>query len=308
MLTRETFTGPWAGLPVSWTAGNELDLDTYQGDVERCCQANVPGIYTAGTTGEFYAMELDEFQQVTVATIEAARSYPIPVMIGVTSTYTLGAERRAAWAAEAGADAIQVALPFWQAVDDAQIVPFFEAVSAASGHLPLSIYETTRTKTTLSLDQHRAIQQALPNYLMVKANEGTLGCTPEGCQQLSQWVNVFVNESLWQQLQPCGARGACSAIVYWNPRVLLGYWQAVCEGADVAVDLGKKIDALSTFLGEYFQPRGFTDTAYDRMGAVASGFLRTSLVNRGPYVSPTAADVASLQAWYRDHFPEMLQL
>ena len=309
MLTRETFTGPWAGLPVSWTDRNELDLEIYQADVIRCCQADVPGIYTAGTTGEFYAMELDEFQRVTEATVKAAADFPIPVMIGVTSTYTRGAERRAAFAAEAGADAIQVALPFWLPIDNDRLLPFFQAVSAASGHLPLSIYETTRCKTTLTLEQHRMIQQSLPNYLMVKANEGTIGCTVDGCRELSKQVNVFVGESKWRKLVPCGARGSCSSIVYWNPRVLLSYWQAInAEQGDDVARLADRFDSLAAFLGEYFGSRGFTDTAYDRLGAVTSGFLQTSLLNRAPYVSPTEDDVKVLQEWYREHFSEMLQL
>ena len=194
MLTRETFTGPWAGLPVAWTDDDRFDEATYRADVARCCEAGVPGMYTAGTTGEFYAMELDEWKAVTRATVEECHAQGKPAMIGCTSTYNLGAARRAVYAAELGADAIQVALPFWMEIGDQQIVPFFKEVAEASGGLPLSIYETMRAKKVLTLDQHRAIKDAVPSYLMVKANEGTAGCTPEGCQALSEFVNVFVGE------------------------------------------------------------------------------------------------------------------
>ena len=51
-----------------------------------------------------------------------------------------------------------------------------------------------RAKKALTLDQHRAIKDAVPSYLVVKANGGTLGCTPEGCRALSEFVNVFVGE------------------------------------------------------------------------------------------------------------------
>src|SRR5690606_25351663 len=121
---------------------NRFDEATYRGDVTRCCEIGVPGVYTGGTTGEFYAMEFDEFKQVARATVEQARAAGKPAMIGVSSTYTLGAARRAAYAAEIGAQAVQVALPFWMEVLDAQVLGFFREVSAAAGHLPLSIYET----------------------------------------------------------------------------------------------------------------------------------------------------------------------
>ena len=211
-LTRATWTGPWAGLPVAWNDDDSLDEATYRQDVAACCAADVPGVYTGGTTGEFYAMDFDEFARVARATIDVCRAHGKPAMIGCTSTYTRGVQQRAAFAAECGADAIQVSLPYWVELSDEQIVPFFRDVSAAAGGLPLSIYDITRSKRTLSVDEHRAVYEALPNYRMVKSGAGTVGVTVEGCAALSQFVNVFVGESLWAELGPHGAIGCCSAM------------------------------------------------------------------------------------------------
>ncbi|MBL7040501.1 MAG: dihydrodipicolinate synthase family protein [Pirellulaceae bacterium] len=309
MLTRDTFIGPWAGLPVAWTDDDQFDEETYRGDVARCCEVGMPGVYTGGTTGEFYAMEYDEFQAVSRATVEEGHAGGKPVMIGCSSTYTLGAARRAAYAAEMGADAIQVALPFWMEIADEQIVPFFKEVATASGGLPVSVYETTRAKKTLTEDQHRAIKDALPGYMMVKANADTVGCTPEGCAALSQFVNVFVGEDKWGKLGRTGAIGCCSSVVYWNPYVTLPLWQQVQQGDWPSVDIAcGRLSELITFLGATFGPKGFTDTAFDRLGGVASGFLKTSLRSRGPYPSCTQEDVETLRRWYQEHFPKMLRL
>lgn len=309
MLTRETFVGPWAGLPVAWTDDDEFDETTYRRDVQRCCEADVPGVYTGGTTGEFYAMEFDEFQQVARATVEACHAHGKPAMVGCSSTYTRGAVRRAEFAASIGADAVQVALPFWMEVGETQIVPFFEQVSRATGGLPLSVYETTRAKRTLTLDQHRAIHDAVPGYQMVKANAGTIGATAKGCEALSQFVNVFVGEGLWGSLGRHGVCGGCSSVVYWNPRVCLRMWHEVANQDWPAVAASQeRIKPLFAFLASEFAPRGFTDTAYDRMGGVASGFLQTSLRSRGPYPAATPQDVDILRRWYQRYFPEMLEL
>ena len=306
-LTRETFTGPWAGLPVAWTEDHQLDLHAYRQDVANCCLAGVPGVYTGGTTGEFYAMDWEEFCQVAQCTVETCRQHNVPSMIGCTSTYTRGAARRAEFAAEIGADAIQVALPFWMELHDDEVVPFFTEVGQAAGELALSVYETTRAKLALTLEQHQAIKQAVPRYMMVKSNAGTLGCTAEGCQALSQFVNVFVGESLWAELGPHGAQGCCSSMVYWNPQVTLGFWdQVAAANWDEVQRIHQQVMPLFEFLDSEYSGRGFTDTAYDRMGGLASGFLATSLNNRGPYRSPTAEDVALLRGWFEKHFPEMI--
>ena len=309
MLTRETFTGPWAGLPVAWTDDDRFDETSYRMNVARCCEADVPGVYTAGTTGEFYAMEFDEWKAVTRATIEECHGRGKPAMIGCTSTYNLGAARRAAYAAELGADAIQVALPYWMEIGDDQIVPFFEEVTTASGGLPLSVYETTRAKKILTFDQHRAIKEAVPSYLAVKANAGTLGHTPEGCRALSELVNVFVGEHKFGELGRAGANGSCSSVVYWNPRVMLSLWRHTQERNWACVDATcLQIEELFDFHGKAFGLRGFTDTAEDRLGGIATGFLKGSLHSRGPYPCATPDDVETLRRWHRDHFPEMLVL
>ena len=308
MLDRETFQGPWAGLPVPWTDADVFDEKTFRRDVSHCCEAGIPGVYSGGTSGEFYAMELEEFKVISAALVEECHGHDTPAMVGCSSTYSRGACLRAEWAAEIGADAIQVALPYWMGVGDEQVVPFFREVARAAGHLPLSINETTRAKKALTLAQHQAIREALPNYLMVKANASTIGMEPDGCQALSELVNVFVAEDRWPDLGPRGAIGCCSALVYWNPRYALALWVMLKEARwEELREAAPKLKSLSDYLSAYFGPKGFTDTAYDRMGGRASGFLKTGLKSRGPYPAATLGDVEALQRWYREHFPEMLE-
>ena len=168
MLDRTTFIGPWAGVPIAWNDDGTFDEENYRRDVRACCEAGAPGVYTHGTTGEFYAVELDEWRTVCTVTVEECREAGIPVLLGVTSTYTRGAVRRARIAAELGADGIQVALPFWLPVADDEVVPFFQQVAEAAPGLALSIYDTMRSKRALTLQQHRKIHQSVPMYLMVK--------------------------------------------------------------------------------------------------------------------------------------------
>ncbi len=307
MLNRETFTGPWAGLPVAWTGDGKFDESVYRGDVRRCCEAGIPGVYTGGTTGEFYAIEIDEFAEISKATVEECHAHSKPAMIGCSATSTSGAVRRAKLAARCGADAIQVALPFWMKVPDGAIVPFFREVAEAADGLPFSIYETTRAKRTLTIKQHSVIKEAVPSYLMSKSNAGTVGATPEGCRELSEFINVFVGEPLWNELGPCGARGACSAMVYWNPAWILDLWACVDTGdQNTVVRCHQKIKALHQYLVSEFGPRGFTDTAYDRLAGVALGILKTSLQCRGPYPHAAPRDIETLRHWCTTHFPEIL--
>ena len=211
-LNRDSLVGPWAGPPVPWTDEDLLDEEILRADVARICQAGVPGLFCGGTTGEFYAMEMEEFRGVSLAFVEECRSWSKPAMVGCTSTYTLGAAERAAWASEIGASAIFVALPYWMEVGEEYVVPFFFDVARASGNLPLCIYETRRAKKALTLAQHHAIKEAVPSYIMVAANHDTIGTQPAGCEALTPFVNVFVPEPRWTELCPAGAAAAAAVL------------------------------------------------------------------------------------------------
>jgi dihydrodipicolinate synthase/N-acetylneuraminate lyase len=309
MLTRKELIGPWAGLPVAWNEDWSFDEETYRADVERTCKAGVPGVYTAGTSGEFYAMEMDEWQVVSRATVEVCKACGTPVMLGVTSTYTLGAQRRAAYAAEIGADAVQFALPFWLEVKDDEVVRFFREVTDACPGLALSIYETTRAKKTLTVAQHRAIHEAVPAYLAVKSNANTIGCTSEGCAALSEFINVWVGEILWSELGPHGAIGCASALVYMNPSVILEMFRLL-QAKD-----WDRLDKWTSIIKKHhheglgpFAAKGFEDSAYDHLQGTVAGFLKLHPRSRGPYISCTEEDVAQLRAWMQENVPELLEL
>lgn len=172
-----------------------------------------------------------------------------------------------------------------------------------------SIYDTPQSKKVLSVDLHRTIKESVPNYLMVKATAGSVGCAPEGCRMLSRFVNVFAHESRWGELGPCGLRGCCSAMVYWNPPITLGLWQLLrAKRWDELRAALEPVQALHRFLAEHFGQAGFTDTAYDHLRGVATGFLPIPLRSQGPYRGATEEDVETLRAWCKEHFPELLEL
>jgi dihydrodipicolinate synthase/N-acetylneuraminate lyase len=308
-LTQEGLVGPWAALPVAWSADDAFDEATYRADVARCCAAGVPGIWAGTTSGEFYALEFDEFRAVVRATVQECRAQGKPAVIGCSATHTRGVTRRVEAAVKLGAAAIAVNLPFWLEVGDEQVVPFFREVATAAAGLPVVFEETARAKKLLTVRQHQEIKDAAPEYAAVNAAGDTVGTTPAGCQTLARFVNVLVHEELWSVLGPKGAVGSCSALACWNPRVIVGLWRCLQNKDWVALGIARaRIHSMWKFIETEFAGKGFTDTALVRMGGRATGFLRTSLRNRAPYRSATEAEVELLRQWCARGYPEMLQL
>jgi len=308
VLRRATFTGPWAAVPLPWTEEGSLDEERLRADAARCCQAGAPGVYCGGPAGEAYAVEFDEFQVLTRALVEAAHGQGKPAMVDCTATHTLGALRRAEFAAGVGADAAMVALPYWAEVGEEQVVPFFKAVSQAAGSLALAICDTLRAKKVLTVYQHHAIKEAAPNYLMVCATPGTVGLEAEDCETLGEFVNVFAGEQWWAALGPCGVRGSCSSLMGWAPHLTLELWNRLQAQDWPALDqAATRLAALQRFFALQLGARGCADTAAERAGVQAGSLLQAGLRNRGPYPTATREDVEALRQWCRKNFPELLQ-
>ena len=156
-LTRETLQGIWAGVPLSWDEDYELDESSFRENLRRLVAAGVQGIYTGGSTGEFYAVDDDEFERVVDILIEEVGPSGIPTQAGCADLATHRVIRKLQYVADKGISGAQLVLPFWMKLTEKEIIRFFRDISQAVPDLPLISYNVDRTKWVL-------IRRALPAH------------------------------------------------------------------------------------------------------------------------------------------------
>ena len=91
-LARESFRGPWAGLPVAWTEAGGFDEETYRIDVRRlrrCADARSLHGWDDRRVLRDGARRVPGHRGEL--TVEECHAGNIRAMIGCTSTYTMGA-------------------------------------------------------------------------------------------------------------------------------------------------------------------------------------------------------------------------
>ncbi len=305
-LDYDRLHGIWAGLPVAWDASMELDEEASAADVQACCQAGVHGVYTGGTTGEFYAQDEETFRRLVRLTVDAARPTDTPTQAGCTALSTRLVRRRIEIAAEAGADGIQLALPFWLRLNDEEAIAFFRDVAAAAGDLPLILYDTERAKRRVSVELFCRLKEVAPTLIGCKYGGDDLDALARLIQALPG-VRFFVGEHLLPDGMKLGARGNYSSQAYLYPPFMLEYYRLCTEGR--WDQIAPMQAALRRFYSEGIQPlrdRGMVDSAIDRVFGTVLGFLRCGLRCQPPYVHATQDDVDALRAWMRKHTPILL--
>ena len=308
MLTRDTLIGMWAGLPVPWREDGTLDEEMFQRDVRKCCEAGVHGIYTGGTSGEFYVQNFDEFKAIITTLLAGTSGTGTPTQAGCTGLCTRDVIERATFAVEAGVDGIQIALPFWMPLTDDEVVTFFRDVVAAVPGVPLIHYDVSRSKRRIEVDLYRRLLDVAPDLMGSKYGDRDISRLAHLIRQVPE-INFFTGENILVHAMMEGARGSYSSLIYLNPHLLLGYFD-LCQRREweAALEIQRRI---SIFFHETMKPlldRGFMDSALDLAQGRLAGFLVCGLECKPPYSYLAPEDFAALRQWTEENWPELLEL
>ena len=134
---RDAFDGVHTPLVTPFD-GDEVDREALGDLVDPVTAGGVDGLVPCGTTGEFASLSDAEYRAVVETTVE--RSGDAPVMAGAADTRVGGVAEKIRTAADAGADAALVPLPYFHTANDpAGNAAFVEGVADAAD-LPVYLY------------------------------------------------------------------------------------------------------------------------------------------------------------------------
>ncbi len=306
-LTSETLHGVWLALLTPWTDADELDESCFADEIRGLAGVGLHGVYTGGTTGEFYAQDNLTFERITKIACHEAHALDMPIQIGCTTTNTRDTQHRIRFAVDAGADGIQVAMPYWLELNDREAIGFFEGVAKAAQDVPIIMYHTSRAKRKLPPTLIGQIVKRVPTLIGLKDS-----CDASTLRQILQEagdVSIMGGEAEMLSQIPAGGRGTYSAIAGMNARLVLDLYEACVAGR--TADARPLHDAITHMLAEVIIPMyeadGLNDSAVDRLFRELGGG-HVGLRCRKPYLSPTAEHVDRLARWCTEHASMLLAL
>jgi dihydrodipicolinate synthase/N-acetylneuraminate lyase len=306
VLSVDQLRGVFAAAPIPWDDSDVFNEAIFREDVARLCASGIHGIYTTGSTGEFYALDFDEFRHIVDAFVEEARPSAVLTQVGCTATCSRHAARMARYAADKGVDAVQIALPFWLAVSDKEMVAFFQEVATACAGLPLIHYNSLRSKRFLGTREYCILRDAVPTLVGTKFTGSDLFLLTNLLLNLPDMAH-FVGEHILAAGTMLGARGCYSSFALMNPAFMLRFWN-LCEQRQwtEAALLQRDVALLMINGSRDLRASGCQDAAIDKARAAVTGFLKCPLRVREPYTSATNAQVLELRRYVQQHTPRLL--
>ena len=310
-LTRATLGGIWAGLPTPFDDHGRLAAAALARSVEIVGGWGIAGVYTTGSTGEWYAVDDAEFAELIDAVVAGRSAVErdgrrLPIQAGITGTSTDAVLRRASIAYDRGADAFQVALPPWIALTDDEVVRFFETIRSAYPGVPIVHYNVARAGRLLDGEAYRRVADAVPEVIGAKITGADDALWSSLCRHAPD-LGFLVGETLLPRRMADGARGTCSSYIYYAPAVMLELFAASATGARGSATTERLLRRLHAFEAEAIDPlaeRGFVDAAIDKAFAEAARWLPMSRVVREPYSSVPAEEVRALAGLIERSYPE----
>jgi 4-hydroxy-tetrahydrodipicolinate synthase len=118
--------------------GEAIDPEALAAIVDRVIGAGVAGLVPGGSTGEFTTLSHRERRQLIETTVEAAAGR-VPVVAGTGALSTRETVELSAHAEEAGAAAVMIVPPFYDALSWRELVTHYRAVAGAI-EIPIMYY------------------------------------------------------------------------------------------------------------------------------------------------------------------------
>lgn len=149
--------GVYPAVTTKFTSDDELDIQTFQSNIQVQVDAGVHGIILGGSLGEASTLTGFEKAKLITATLEVVER-KIPVVLTIAEQSTKGAIEAVKQANESGIEGFMVLPPMRYKADDRETLTFFKKI-AQSTDLPIMIYNNpVDYKILVNLDMFEELE------------------------------------------------------------------------------------------------------------------------------------------------------
>jgi len=306
MLTKERLKGIWVAVPTEWDQEGNFDEKTFRDEVAMLIGAGVHGVYTTGTTGEFYALDWHEYTQLVDA-FAAETVGKCPMQVGANSFNTRETIKQVRYARDKGIEAAQVCFPGWVEMRTEDYDQFLVDVYEAVPDIALVHYNTVRTKR-LFTGQDYARVLATGRVPTLIGSKAIMSLSDHLFLQIfASQMNHFVDAYFLPLAMQMGAKGTYTTFSLMNPKLLQDFY-ADCEAGrwEQAIAFSKRLARWVCLALVPLLDKGYRDAPIDKAMNELGGWLPGNRRTRKPYSPLADEDFAQLRAVTEKEFPELL--
>ncbi|GAA3887222.1 4-hydroxy-tetrahydrodipicolinate synthase [Sphingomonas limnosediminicola] len=258
-------------------SNGRVSEDTFADFVEWQIAEGSDALVPCGTTGESATLSRDEHREVIAHAVQIARGR-VPVIAGCGSYSTAAAIEMVRAAADVGADAALVVVPYYNKPSQAGLAAHFTTIADASP-IPIVVYNVpSRTVADISVETLRKVAQH-PRITAIKDATGNLArVTAQRLACGKDFVQLSGNDDMALGFNAMGGVGCISVTANVAPKLCSDFQRATRERRwDEALKLQDQLYPLHAALFSDASPAP-TKYALSRVRAGFSTEIRLPLV------------------------------
>jgi 4-hydroxy-tetrahydrodipicolinate synthase len=229
-------------------SGGRVAEDTFREFVEWQIGEGSNALVPCGTTGESATLSRDEHREVIAHTVQIAAGR-VPVIAGCGSYSTEVAIEMVRAAADVGADAALVVVPYYNKPSQAGLAAHFTAIAEASP-LPIIVYNVpSRTVADISVETLKEIagHQRIVGIKDATGNLGRVAAQRLACGE--GFCQLSGNDDMALGFNAMGGVGCISVTANVAPKLCSEFQKAIREGRlDEALALQDRLYPLHSAL------------------------------------------------------------
>jgi 4-hydroxy-tetrahydrodipicolinate synthase len=286
-MNRDQLKGVIVIMPTALNSDGSIDEENYKKNIQKICKSDVKGIMILGTTGEFYNLSFEEYKLLVDIIIKEA-SNNIKVIVGASGINTAEAIKRTKYAEIKGADAAINVIPFYQTLNQNEIIKYFRELSAECREIGIIAYNNHITaKVNIAPQTYKELSK-IKNFI------GSKEITSDyfyymNILHAAPNLKLMPVETLVVPASILGCDGFFSSIIFMNPIFQNELYEACKEkNWEKAINIQYKI---VDFINNIVVPlrEKYSEVSLAKALVNASGFLKVG-PPRSPYIPVSQSD------------------
>jgi dihydrodipicolinate synthase/N-acetylneuraminate lyase len=285
-LDARKIRGNWATLLLPIRPDDSIDYELLSAELDHFISAQVSGIYSNGSAGEFYTQTEDEFDKLNALLAEKCNAAAMPFQVGAAHPCAQTARERLRRATTLHPSAIQVTLPDWFPPTLDEIIRFLEAMATEAAPIPLIVYNPPHAKRKLTPAEWTKIADRVHGVAGMKVSGGD-NAWYAAMRPLAARFSIFIPGHLLHTGLGHGAHGAYSNVACLSPKFAQRWYELCVRDPSAGDALGKRIVTFwEANIAPVITRHGLSNMAADKTAAVAGGWLPGFTTRlRWPYTS-----------------------
>lgn len=221
--------GVFPAVTTKFTADDQLDIKTFQTNIQAQLEAGVDGIILGGSLGEASTLTDSEKQTLVKTTVELVEG-KVPVVLTIAEQSTRKALEAVEAANESGISGFMVLPPMRYNADNRETVTFFKEIAKATAHSIMIYNNPIDYKIMVTLDMFEELE-ACKNIQAVKESSRDLTVITKMINRFGRRFQILGGvDPLALESLTLGADGWVAGLVCAFPRETVAIYRLVQQG------------------------------------------------------------------------------